>query len=381
MDVKLSNENWNHRWRKKLFSYILRHRKSNALRLLNKLIEKPLPLFIGDEQILEERRMAWLFKIDLLREWGRLSEALAWICLECELHPENITAQALKERLKNDLDLIKKEDKNNNRATSTIEHENFWKGVAGMRELKALLERDVILPLQFPELYRRYKVPLPNGILLYGPAGCGKTFFTRKLSEHLGYHFIETKPSDLASIYVHGTQQLIGKLFEEAIAHAPCLLFIDEIDAFVPNRGGHNLGHHYSAEVNEFLTQLNECSKRNILVVAATNLIDNIDTAILRPGRMDKKIFVSPPDQEARSEAFKLFMEGRPQETIDWIRISEYSDCYTFAEIEHVVNEAARHALVSRVNITTNGIIEALISNPSALTVEKIIEIKKSGER
>ncbi len=381
MDVKLSSENWNHRWRKKLFSYILRHRKSNALRLLNKLIEKPLPLFVGDDQILEERRMAWLFKIDLLREWGRLSEALAWICLECELHPENITAQALKERLKNDLDLIKKEDANINRATSTTECESRWEGVAGMRELKAILERDVILPLQFPELYRKYKVPIPNGILLYGPPGCGKTFFTRKLSEHLGYYFIETKPSDLASIYVHGTQQLIGKLFEEAIANAPCLLFIDEIDAFVPNRGGHNLGHHYSAEVNEFLTQLNECSKRNILVVAATNLIDNIDSAILRPGRMDKKIFVSPPDQEARAEAFKLFMKGRPQETIDWIRLSEYSECYTFAEIEHVVNEAARHALESRVNITTDIIIEALISNNPAHTAEQITKMKKMGER
>jgi SpoVK/Ycf46/Vps4 family AAA+-type ATPase len=132
--------------------------------------------------------------------------------------------------------------------------ETQWPGVAGMYEFKAKLERDVILSLRFPEEARRYGVPLPNGILLYGPPGCGKTFIARKIAEKLAFNFLEVKPGDLASIYVHGTQEKIKAVFEDAAAKAPTVLFFDELDAFTPNR--QEAGHHYSAEVNEFLVRL-----------------------------------------------------------------------------------------------------------------------------
>jgi len=377
MDAKLSKEYWNSQWRRRLSQLVVRHRRGAALRMLNRLIENSLPLFSNDPRVIEERRIAWLFKIDLLREMKQLSEALAWVCLECELNPRNVTAQALKEQLKQQLDLVKHDEASTPSTDKPKpDNSNLWEGVAGMREIKSLLESSVMLPLQFPNLYEKYKVPIPNGILLYGPPGCGKTFIVRKLATIIKYDFIEIKPSDLASIYVHGTQQAIGNLFKQAEEKCPCMIFIDEIDAFVPNRGEKSVGFHYSAEVNEFLTQLNECAKRRILVVGATNLLSNIDPAILRPGRMDNKIFIDPPDMEARIEAFKLYMKDRPQGDIDWIRIAEYSECYTFAEIEHIVNEAARIALKARRNISSDDIINAISDNPASLTPQKIDEMR-----
>ena len=115
------------------------------------------------------------------------------------------------------------------------------------------------------------------------------------------------------------------------------------------------------------------------MVVGATNLLSNIDPAILRPGRMDNKIFIDPPDMEARIEAFKLYMKDRPQGDIDWIRIAEYSDCYTFAEIEHIVNEAARIALKARRNIISDDIINAISDNPASLTPQKIDEMRNAS--
>ena len=381
METLLSSEHWDPQWRKKLSRLITHRKKAQALRLLNKLIDNSLPLFSSNERVIEERHLAWLFKIDLLREWGRKSEALAWICLECELYPSNVTAEALKEQLKGELDLrTEGEQRAQNEEPQRKPETDYWQGIAGMRELKSMFERDVILPLHFPELYAKYRLPMPNGVLFYGPPGCGKTMFARKAAQGLAYHYIEVKASDLASPYVHGTQQMIGKLFEEAISQAPSLIFFDEIDAFVPNRGEGDVSYHYRAEVNEFLSQLNECSKKGILVLGATNLISKIDPAILRPGRMDKRIFVSLPDYEARVEALKLFMNGRPQGEIDWHRLAEYSECFTYAELEHVVNEAARKGLQHRRNIITDDLVESLSDNPPAHTLEQVETMRKAGE-
>ena len=356
--------------------FVSRGQYRRALEILDQVIEDPLPLFQGEAWVIEERRLAWLYRIDLLREWGRLTEALAWACLEVEINPDNVAAIALKERLKREAGFLRRQgSEKSSPAGDAKPTRTAWGGVAGMRELKAMLERDVILPLLEPEIYAHYRLNLPNGILLYGPPGCGKTFIARKLAEVAGFSFIEVKPGDLASIYVHGTQGKIAEIFAQARKQVPCMIFFDELDAMVPKRSGDSVGHHYASEVNEFLVQLNECGRNKILVIGATNLPDRIDAAVLRPGRLDKKFFVGPPDYEARVELLRLCMSNRPQEAMDWHDCAVELENYTCAEIEFVVNEAARSALAQNRPIINGDIRHAAGNNApahSASDIEKM---------
>lgn len=362
-------------WKDRIIRLKTAGKYSQAIKELDVIIENSLPLFQGaDSTINEDRRVAWLYRIHILRENGRYSEALAWVCLECEINPGNIEAQALKEQLKKFLHLTPPAQPIGKRKTR-IPSKLKWEGVGGMSEVKMSLERDVILPLREPALYKRYKVNRPNGILFYGPPGCGKTFIARKLADHMNFNFVEIKPSDLASIYIHGSQKLIRGMFESAERKAPSILFIDELDALAPSREG-NVHHSYKTEVNELLVQLNECSKKDILVVGATNFVSNIDRAVQRPGRMDKKIFIGPPDFEARYELFHIYLKGRPLGKIDWDKLAEETEVYTCAEIEELANESARIALADRRDIETRDIINAKKVVAPSLTEEEVGEMK-----
>lgn len=225
--------------------------------------------------------------------------------------------------------------------------------IAGMQELKDLLQQKVIFVIQNKELSEQYRLVPPNGMLLYGPPGCGKSFFAEKFAEQTGFNFILVKASDLASIYVHGSQEKIGELFKQAERDAPTVLCFDEFDAFVPNRSLPGTSH-VSGEVNEFLTQLNNCSKRGIFVVGTTNRPDMIDPAVLRTGRLDKIIYVPLPDHDARREMFKIHIKGRPyqEDSIDFDRLSDLTDGYIASDIAFIVNDAAMTAAFTRAEIT-----------------------------
>ncbi|MHB8667217.1 MAG: ATP-binding protein [Burkholderiales bacterium] len=220
--------------------------------------------------------------------------------------------------------------------------------VAGMRALKNLLISDVINPLLNPEKYQKFKLSIPNGLLLYGPPGCGKTFIVKKLAEELRYHLFEMNPSSVGTPYVHGAVGNIAKVFDMARRESPAIVFIDEIEGLIPKR--EELGAHADIkkeEINEFLLQLNNAGADKILVIGATNRPQMIDTAILRSGRMDKRIFVPPPDFEAREEMFRLCLNGRPyNQAIDFKRLAAMTDNYVGSDLELIVTEAARDAVM-----------------------------------
>ena len=228
---------------------------------------------------------------------------------------------------------------------------NGFADIAGMDELKELLRKRVILILKDKELAEKYKLTPPNGMLLYGPPGCGKSFFAEKFAEETGFNFILVKASDLGSIYIHGSQGKIADLFQKAEENAPTVLCFDEFDAFVPSRSG-DLGSNQAGEVNEFLTQLNNCSKRGIFVIATSNRPDKVDPAVLRTGRIDKQVYVPMPDETARRLMFELYLKDRPCEGIDSNVLAQKADGYVASDIAYVVNEAATIAAFNHENIT-----------------------------
>jgi len=237
--------------------------------------------------------------------------------------------------------------------------------VAGMDQLKQQLTEEVINPLQHPENFKKFKVSIPNGIILHGPPGCGKTFIVRKLAEELNYDFFEVKHSDLATPYIHGSVNNIGKAFEIAKQNSPAIIFFDEISALVPDRKNlSDSSSHKEEEVSEFLMQLNDAAENQILVVGATNYIERIDPAVLRPGRFDKKIYVSPPDSEARKALFKIGLSNRPYDkNIKFEKLAKLTKGFTSAEIiKEVVESSARIAANLNKDLIDQNIIENEIS-------------------
>ena len=237
---------------------------------------------------------------------------------------------------------------------------NGFADIAGMDELKEMLHKRVILILQDKELAEKYKLTPPNGMLLYGPPGCGKSFFAEKFAEETGFNFILVKASDLGSIYVHGSQGKIADLFKKAEENAPTVLCFDEFDAFVPNRSSDNSGGNQAGEVNEFLSQLNNCSKRGIFVIATSNRPDKVDPAVLRTGRIDKQVYVPMPDATARKLMFELYLKDRPCGEIDSDALAKKTDGYVASDIAYIVNEAATIAAFNREEITQDLLIKTI---------------------
>lgn len=219
--------------------------------------------------------------------------------------------------------------------------------VAGMEEVKSMLYKDVMFVLNNKEKADLYKLKIPNGILLYGPPGCGKTFIAEKFAQESHQNFMMVKASDLGSIYIHGTQGKIAELFTEAAKKAPTILCLDELDGMVPDRT-RTTNEGQAGEVNEFLGQLNNCADRGIFVIGTSNRPDKIDPAILRTGRMDKLVYIPVPDKDARRALFALQLEGRLCEPkIDNEALASLTEGYVASDINFIVNETALEAAMN----------------------------------
>ncbi|WP_306540454.1 AAA family ATPase [Dysgonomonas sp.] len=257
-----------------------------------------------------------------------------------------------------------------------------FSAIAGMQELKDTIRLDVIDALNDKERYAEYGLTIPNGMLLYGPPGCGKTFFAEKMAEEIGFNFYQIKPSDIQSKFVNASQENIKNLFDEARQNAPSIIFIDELDALVPSRDTSNISHMNTSAVNEFLTQMNNCGEDGIFIVGATNRPNAIDSAILRSGRLDKHIYLPPPDFEARLMMFKLYLSKRPTELgLDYIILAKATENYVSSDIKFLCDESSRNALKLDSRITMNILLQVINSNKPSVSLSDLNNYKKIKDK
>lgn len=249
---------------------------------------------------------------------------------------------------------------------------NGFADVAGMFQIKEMMKKKIINILKEPEKAEKFKIQIPNGMLLYGPPGCGKSFIAEKFAEEAGYNYMFIKSSDLASIYVHGSQEKIGKLFDDARKNAPTIINFDEFEALVPDRSKVNNASE-SGEVNEFLSQMNNCGKDKVFVIASSNRPDLIDPAVCRKGRLDQIIYIPVPDKDAREEMFKIHMSGRPAKNdINYKKLADLTENYVASDIAYIVNDAAVRAFEDDIEISQELLERVIQENNSSISIKEI---------
>ena len=222
--------------------------------------------------------------------------------------------------------------------------------VAGMTEVKQRLEAAFLAPMRNPDLRRLYGKSLRGGLLLYGPPGCGKTFIARAVAGELGASFIAVSFADIIDMFVGQSERNIHELFEVARRNAPCVLFLDEVDAIGQKRS--QLRHTpMRSAVNQLLLELDDVSGNNegVFLLAATNHPWDVDSALRRPGRFDRTLLVLPPDAAAREGVFRYHLKDRPVAGIDLAKLARQTDGYSGADIAHICETAAERALMDSV--------------------------------
>ena len=216
-----------------------------------------------------------------------------------------------------------------------------FKDIAGMDELKTFVTENFINVLNHRECAKAYGIQPPS-LMLYGPAGCGKTYFAEAIACELGVNFMKIIPDDIGSKWVHGTQEKIAEVFREAERKAPTLLFFDEFDAMVPTRTEGDHGYQ-NGEVNEFLCMMNNASQKGVYIITATNHPENIDSAVLRTGRIDELIYIDMPDKASRESLFRLSLSKLPVAAdIDYGHLADMTCGYNCSDISYIVKVAAR---------------------------------------
>ena len=222
--------------------------------------------------------------------------------------------------------------------------------VGGMTEVKNRLEASFLAPMRNPELRRLYGKSLRGGLLLYGPPGTGKTFIARAIAGEMGAGFLSVTISDILDPYIGNSEANLHNIFQQARDHAPCVLFLDELDAIGIKR---SLSRNSSmrSTVNQLLEELDGVGSNNegIYLLAATNAPWDIDPALRRPGRLDRTLLVLPPDEPARAAILHTHLRERPVEGIDLQALARATEGLTGADLSHVCDSAAEKALMDSV--------------------------------
>lgn len=222
-----------------------------------------------------------------------------------------------------------------------------WGDIGGLDMVKQELIEAVEWPIKYPEAFETINVKPPKGVLLFGPPGTGKTLLAKAIATESQANFISIKGPELLSKYVGESERAVRETFRKARQASPAIIFFDELDAIAPTRGGGFDSHVSERVISQILTELDGLEElKNVVVVAATNRPDLVDTALLRPGRLDRLVYIPPPGRDARKEIFRIHLKDKPLEKdMDLDELAARTEGYVGADIEGVCREAAMLAL------------------------------------
>ncbi len=258
-----------------------------------------------------------------------------------------------------------------------------WDDVGGLDALKDELREAVEWPIKHKEAYDYVNVEAPKGILLHGPPGTGKTLIAKALAKMTESNFINIKGPELLSKWVGESEKGVREIFRKARQAAPCIIFLDEIDALVPRRGnGGSESHATESVVSQILTEIDGLEElQNVLIIGATNRLDIVDEALLRPGRFDRIIEVSNPDSKGREHIFKIHTKKKPlANDVNITKLVELTSGFSGAEIGAVANRAAITALKRYVSGKLQNLKEIKISQQDLIdAIDKVKPQKKEA--
>ncbi len=222
-----------------------------------------------------------------------------------------------------------------------------WDDVGGLEHAKQELMEAVEWPLKYPDVFRAINITPPKGILLYGPPGTGKTLLAKAVANESNANFISVKGPELLSKWVGESEKHVREMFRKARQVAPAVIFFDEIDSLAPRRGGIGDSHVTERVVSQLLTELDGLEElKDVVVIAATNRPDMVDPALLRAGRIERHIYIPPPDKKAREEIFKIHLRGKPlDKDVDIEELAKKTEGYSGADIEAICREAGMLAI------------------------------------
>jgi transitional endoplasmic reticulum ATPase len=228
-----------------------------------------------------------------------------------------------------------------------------WEDIGGLDNVKQELRDLIELPLKNPESFERIGIEVPKGILFYGPPGTGKTLLAKAVANESDANFIAVKGPELLSKWVGESERNIRKIFKKAREVAPCIIFLDEIDSLIPRRGYYSDSGVSEKVVSQILTEMDGVEKlKNVVVIGATNRLDLVDPAFLRPGRFEKLIEIPLPDEKARAKIFQIHTKKMPlAKDFDLKYLVENTEGFSGAEIAGICREAGLSAIRKDPNV------------------------------
>ncbi len=336
---------------------ILKNSLANLRRELNKLQE--LPLIVSEvKAIYEDKAVIKLYNGNVF--YVSIKPKLKGKLREGDLVLVNDKYLSIVDKLPEKIDA-----EHNVKAFFVEDKPNVtFRDVIGLEEQIEEIREVVEYPIKYPELFKKLNIEPPKGILLFGPPGTGKTLLAKAVANETEAKFIYVSASELVQKYIGEGAKLVREIFELARKNAPAIIFIDEIDAIAHQRDEGAIGgeREVARTLNQLLTELDGFKPLdNVKVIAATNRIEILDPAILRPGRFDKIIKIDLPNEKARKEMFKYYLSKSSYKKVNFDLLAKKTEGFSGADIKAVVTEAGLLAIKNKRSYITQEDLEIAI--------------------